>query len=49
MKLLPDSALFPTGREHYKDWAGLDSGSMAAVLAELARSQEGLEDRTGFC
>ena len=42
MKLLPDSALFPTGREHYKDWAGLDSGSMAAVLAELARSQDHL-------
>ena len=42
MKLLPDSSLFPTGREHYKDWAGLDSGSMAAVLAELARSQDHL-------
>ena len=42
MKLLPDSPLFPTGPEHYKDWAGLDSGSLAAVLAELARSQDHL-------
>ena len=39
MKLLPDSPLFPTGPEHYKDWAGLNAGSMAAVLAELARSE----------
>ena len=42
MKLLPDSNLFPSGREHYKDWAGLTAGSMAAVLAELARSQDHL-------
>ncbi|MGB2248326.1 MAG: transcription-repair coupling factor, partial [Alcanivorax sediminis] len=42
MKLLPDSNLFPSGREHFKDWAGLDTGSMAAVLAELARSEEHL-------
>ena len=42
MKLLPDSNLFPSGREHYKDWAGLNAGSMAAVLAELARSQDHL-------
>ena len=42
MKLLPDSNLFPSGREHFKDWSGLDAGSMAAVLAELARSEDHL-------
>ena len=27
MKLLPDSNLFPSGREHYKDWAGLNAAA----------------------
>lgn len=42
MKLLPNLALFPSGREHYKDWTGanapLTHGAIAPVLAELATS-----------
>ena len=37
MMLLPDTALFPTGRDQYRYWQGLDSGAMAAVLATLAK------------
>ncbi len=42
MTLLPDSSLFSTGREHYRDWRDPGAGGLAAVLAELARRDEGL-------
>ena len=41
MTLLPDTPLFPTGQDHYKDWQGLSDGSLAAVLAEVARTADG--------
>ncbi|MEP4524949.1 MAG: CarD family transcriptional regulator, partial [Alloalcanivorax venustensis] len=41
MTLLPDTPLFPTGQDHYKDWQGLSDGSLAAVLAEVARAADG--------
>ena len=41
MTLLPDTPLFPTGQDHYKDWQGLSNGSLAAVLAEVARGADG--------
>jgi transcription-repair coupling factor (superfamily II helicase) len=41
MTLLPQQALFPTGPDRHRDWAGLDQGNAAAVLAELAPQQEG--------
>ncbi|MBA3980015.1 MAG: transcription-repair coupling factor, partial [Alcanivorax sp.] len=37
MTLLPGSPVFPTGQDHYRLWQGLDSGSLAVTLAELAR------------
>ncbi|AJD48435.1 transcription-repair coupling factor [Isoalcanivorax pacificus W11-5] len=36
MTLLPANSLFPTGAEHFRDWSGLDAGSLAVVLAEVA-------------
>ena len=42
MQLLPEASLFPRGRDHFRDWAGLDAGSLPPVLAELARRQDGL-------
>ena len=39
MNLLPDKSLFPTGREHFRNWANLDGGALAVVLAELARQE----------
>ena len=41
MTLLPDTPLFPAGAEHFKDWRGLSDGSLAAVLAQVARSLDG--------
>jgi len=42
MTLLPDTALFPRGADTYRDWSGLDHGSLAVVLAELARNESSL-------
>lgn len=41
MKLLPDSALFPSGVEHYRDWQSLDLGALAATLAQLSQQHLG--------
>ena len=40
MTLLPDTSLFPTGHETWRDWYGLDDGALAAVLAEVARHEK---------
>ncbi|WP_111657546.1 transcription-repair coupling factor [Isoalcanivorax indicus] len=37
MTLLPGTPVFPTGNDHFRLWQGLDSGSLAVTLAELAR------------
>ncbi|MDF1781073.1 MAG: transcription-repair coupling factor [Alcanivoracaceae bacterium] len=42
MKLLPDASLFPKGAENFRDWSGLDHGSLAVVLAEIARNEPGV-------
>lgn len=41
MKLLPDSALFPSGVEHFRDWQSLDLGALAATLAQLSQQHFG--------
>jgi len=40
--LLPDEKLFPSGNETYRNWHGLDDGSLAVTLATLARQSPGL-------
>lgn len=42
MNLLPSAPLFPTGPDSYRDWSGLNPGSLAVVLAELAQRERGL-------
>ncbi len=42
MTLLPATELFPKGADIVRDWSGLDRGSLAVVLAELARRDSGL-------
>lgn len=42
MTLLPRDNLFPSGKQHIRDWHGLDEGSLSATLAELARDHAGL-------
>lgn len=41
MQLLPNTSLFPTGVEHYRDWGHLNLGSLAPVLATLAQQTKG--------
>ena len=42
MTLLPATELFPKGAEALRDWSGLDQGSLAVVLSEIARKEKGL-------
>lgn len=41
LSLLPDTRLFPTGVEHFRDWHSLDLGALAPVLAQLSQQHSG--------
>lgn len=41
MSLIPQGHLFPTGAEQFRDWANVNPGSLAPVLAELAQQSDG--------
>src|SRR5690625_277760 len=41
MTLLPDTALLPSGVEHYRDWQSMDLGALAPVLAQLSQRHSG--------
>ncbi|MBZ2188043.1 transcription-repair coupling factor [Alcanivorax sp. JB21] len=39
MTLLPSAEMFPTGPDRFRNWPGLDSGSLAVTLAALAQRE----------
>src|SRR5699024_716737 len=41
MKLLPTTALFPSGVEHFRDWQSMDLGALAPALAQLSQQHSG--------